>query len=330
MAHEITSTDKLVLTGRPAWHGLGTVVQDAPNVWGALDIAHLGWKVLLFPLIANAPGGSQIPVPNRFATVREDTSEVLGIVSNNYRVAQNVDVAKVIDALGDEGVCPRMESAGSLRGGRDVFFLVRAASFMLGKGKAKDEVEQYVLFTNSHDGLGSFGVIPTTIRVVCKNTHMAATTSGEALSCMQAVRHVPNFEQQLKLAADRVITAIKTHQTFREAIEALAAKPMSKAQVDQFFADVFASIEGETKMAKDPVKSKAKAVKLIAEWDACMSLSDNTVKSTSGTAWQALNAVSYWADHLRKGTVDRNWSNLVGPGHEIKLKATGRALALVS
>ena len=41
MSHEITSTDDLVLTGRPGWHGLGNVVENAPSPNEALKLAQM-------------------------------------------------------------------------------------------------------------------------------------------------------------------------------------------------------------------------------------------------------------------------------------------------
>jgi phage/plasmid-like protein (TIGR03299 family) len=45
MAHEITATDSVLLTGQPAWHGLGILTEDAPNPHAALQMAGLDWNV---------------------------------------------------------------------------------------------------------------------------------------------------------------------------------------------------------------------------------------------------------------------------------------------
>ena len=54
MAHEITKTDGLVLAGHGAWHGLGTVVADAPSPAAALELAGLDWTVEQWPMYATA------------------------------------------------------------------------------------------------------------------------------------------------------------------------------------------------------------------------------------------------------------------------------------
>lgn len=45
MAHEITATDSVLLTGQPAWHGLGILTEEAPNPLAALKMAGLDWNV---------------------------------------------------------------------------------------------------------------------------------------------------------------------------------------------------------------------------------------------------------------------------------------------
>lgn len=325
MAHMITKTDRLVLTGKPAWHGLGTVVADAPNVWEAMKVANLGWEVKLFPVFAQADDAC-IRVPNRFATVRSDTMDVLGTVSHNYRVCQNVQIAKLIDELADANACPRIESAGSLRGGRDVFFLVRLGSFFA-DSKRKDEVERYMCFLNSHDGLGMLGMLPTTIRVVCKNTQQAALSLGKAV--FTEIRHVPNFQAQFESAAKNVINVMRTHESYEAAVQALAAKKFDKTKTEEFFKEVFMAIEGNRAVREDTDKVRARAVKQMEAWLNNMDVDDNSVSTTRGTAWHALNAVTYWADHQRPGTVDATWSKLAGPGHDIKAKALKVALTTI-
>jgi len=45
MIHEITWHDNVVSRHMPAWHGLGVVVPNAPNLMEALKIAELDGKL---------------------------------------------------------------------------------------------------------------------------------------------------------------------------------------------------------------------------------------------------------------------------------------------
>ena len=50
MAHEITSNDSLFVRRRPAWHGLGTTIGNAPTSSDALRVSGLDWRVVQAPV----------------------------------------------------------------------------------------------------------------------------------------------------------------------------------------------------------------------------------------------------------------------------------------
>jgi len=53
LAHEITETDNLVLAGKPAWHGLGVVTENAPTPMDAIRLAGLDWRAVVADLYAH-------------------------------------------------------------------------------------------------------------------------------------------------------------------------------------------------------------------------------------------------------------------------------------
>jgi phage/plasmid-like protein (TIGR03299 family) len=111
------------------WHGLGAVLERPPaSVAEAVELAGLGWSVEKKP-IALHHGGTppdwarplSDAIPGYFATVREDTREVLGIVGERYRIVQNPEAFAFIDELLGRAI--HFETAGSLHGGRRVWVL---------------------------------------------------------------------------------------------------------------------------------------------------------------------------------------------------------------
>jgi phage/plasmid-like protein (TIGR03299 family) len=78
---------------------------------------------------------------------------------------QNHEAFAFVDALLGEGV--RFETAGSLYEGRKVWMLAKLPNRYTLNG---EEIEPYLVFTNSHDGNSSIRVACTPIRVVCQNT----------------------------------------------------------------------------------------------------------------------------------------------------------------
>ena len=137
------------------WHGLGTIVEEAPTSAEALELAGLDWEVKTNPLFLE----NGIEVPGYYANVRSSDNSVLGIVTGKYSILQNKDAFDFTDSLIGGDV--KYETAGSLNGGKRVWLLAQLPS----KKIAGDDVESYVCFTNSHDGI--HGRICDTSQMIC-------------------------------------------------------------------------------------------------------------------------------------------------------------------
>ena len=80
------------------WHGLGTMVQEAPTSAEALKLAGLDWTVEARDMWLN---GGYEPIPGYKANVRSSDNKVLGVVSDKYRIVQNADVYNTVDKFWD-------------------------------------------------------------------------------------------------------------------------------------------------------------------------------------------------------------------------------------
>lgn len=187
-----------------AWHGLGTVLQEAPSTREALRLAGLDWHVNLAPVFCapdlppdvdtrkallsiDADPGQLIAAEDARAMVRavhtpdgDVRSDVLGIVGTRYVPLQNVDAFKWFDPLVAERDCV-LEAAGSVKGGRHVWILARIGIDPQPVGRRADDIAApYLLLSNSHDGTRAVSVAFTPIRVVCWNTLSAANAAIDA------------------------------------------------------------------------------------------------------------------------------------------------------
>ena len=136
MAHQIEQytdgTAGFVTARQHAWHRLGTVLPDAFTAEQAMNHAKLGgWNVRTEPLTTTVVGDDGVTildVPDHFATVRTHPltgqPEVLGVVGAKYRPIQNEQHADLLNLLVDESGA-HFETAGSLRGGRQVFLTMK-------------------------------------------------------------------------------------------------------------------------------------------------------------------------------------------------------------
>lgn len=158
------------------WHGLGTMVMEAPDSEAALTLAGLNWNVIQ-KNIKTVDGGNIIS--GFKANVRDSDNSVLGIVTDRYKVVQNMEAFAFTDALLGEGV--RYETAGSLQNGRRTWMLARLPHQYIING---EEITPYLVFMNSHDGSGSIKVAMTPVRVVCQNTLNLALATAKR-SCFR-------------------------------------------------------------------------------------------------------------------------------------------------
>ena len=101
------------------WHGLGTNVEEALSSNEALTAAGLDWNVIQKEIKTI----DNIPIPNMRANVRDSDNKVLGIVSDRYKVLQNLEAFKFTDELLGGDIL--YETAGSLQGGRKVWLLAK-------------------------------------------------------------------------------------------------------------------------------------------------------------------------------------------------------------
>lgn len=305
MSHEITSKDGIVLAGQRAWHGLGRVLPDAFSTEEALRHAGLSWRVEQEPLVLAKNGAS---VPDMVANIRSDTQQVLGIVGADYSVLQNEDLATFVDEVAQGAENVRLETAGSLREGREVFMLARMESFDAAPG---DEVARYGLFSNSHDGSKRFRVLPTSVRVVCNNTLTMALSTGRRDGI--AIKHSKGMLDQIEEARAALTKAQQEGEQFEHLVGGLARHQMTQEDLRGFFASVYQRANRLRIPANPKTESEAralrKATRVVGDWVANLDDEKQQVGGIGGTAWAALNAVTQWADHERTVRVTDATSN---------------------
>lgn len=205
------------------WHGLGTMVTEAPASADALSLAGLDWNVIQTD-IKTADGGEVIP--GFKANMRDSDGSVLGIVTDRYRVVQNTEAFAFTDALLGEGV--RYETAGSLQGGRRVWMLARLPHQYIING---EEVTPYMVFMNSHDGSGSIKVAMTPVRVVCSNTlNLALSTARRCWSC----NHTGDIGGKMDEARDTLLYAGKYMAELGKSFDKLSQARLTDTKVLEF------------------------------------------------------------------------------------------------
>lgn len=263
------------------WHGLGTIVSEAPDSQAALTLAGLDWTVIQKDILT--VDGSE-PIRGFKANVRDSDGSVLGIVTDRYKVVQNTEAFAFTDALLGAGV--RYETAGSLQGGKRTWMLARLPQKYIING---DEITPYMVFMNSHDGSGAIKVAMTPIRVVCQNTlNMALATAKRSWSC----NHVGNIEDKMQDARDTLLYAEKYMAELGKTIDALCQKKLSDNKVYEYLDELFPMNDSMTEQQKKNIMKMKDDVKL-RYFDA------PDLQHVEKNAYRFINAISDFATHAK-------------------------------
>ena len=220
------------------WHGLGKIVEKAPDSRTALYLAGLNWQVEQKDVYTD----DGFIIPGYKVNVRETDLATLGIVSDRYRVVQNEEAFAFSDELLNEGV--RYETAGALQGGKKVWILAKMPERYEILG---DEIEPYFLLMNSHDGSSGFTVAMTPVRVVCNNTlNLALKTAPR----MWVSRHTTNVLSRMVEAQETFVKVRDYMKALDDELEELAAKRLTGQAVTRMLAQFFPQEEDMSDMQK--------------------------------------------------------------------------------
>lgn len=274
------NVETMFYTRTKPWHGLGTMVMEAPTSEAALELAGLNWLVIQKPLVTS----DGIQVPGFKANLRETDNQVLGVVTDRYKVVQNEDAFAFTDALLGEGVT--YETAGSLQGGRRTWILAKLPHRYIISG---DEITPYLVFMNSHDGTGAIKVAMTPIRVVCQNTlNLALSTAKRSWS----TNHVGNIDGKLNDARFTLLYADAYMAELGKTIDDLNRRKLSDRQVYEYIDALFPIAENATEAQKKNIIRLKEDVKMRF-YDA------PDLKHVGKNAYRFVNAVSDFATHAR-------------------------------
>lgn len=266
------------------WHGLGTRVMTAPDSKNALIYAGLDWKVLQKPVYTE----DNHLIPGYKANVRDSDEQVLGVVTDRYKVVQNEEAFAFTDELLGLGV--RYETAGSLQNGRKVWLLAKLPQEYIITG---EQLSPYLVFFNSHDGSGAIKAALTPIRVVCNNTlNLALQTAKRTWSTI----HTGNIRSKMKEAEESLLLSRKYMAALGAEIEELQKKKLSDKQVMDY-------IEILLPMEENATPQQKKNINRLREDMQMRYFDAPDLKNVGKNAYRFINAVSDFATHatpLRK------------------------------
>nr|WP_107905345.1 DUF932 domain-containing protein [Streptomyces chartreusis] len=297
MAHEIEQftdgTAAFASANVSAWHKLGTVTEGAMTAEEAMELASLsGWNVRLLPLTATeitTDGTTPVEVPQHYATARTHPktghTQTLGVVGSDYHPVQNEEHAEFLNLLADESGA-HFETAGSLKGGRQVFLTMKLPQCLtIGQD---DNIDLYIAASNSHDGGSAFRTMVTPIRVECANTLRAAIQGARSSF---VVRHTAGAKARIAQARSALGLTFKYAEEFEQAAQRMIEAEMTLSELKSVVDRLWPVKDSDHPRAKTNQRER---------WGAISNLFEHadTQAGIRGTRWAGYNALTEYANHV--------------------------------
>jgi len=304
MAHEIEQfndgTAAFFSARTDAWHRLGTITTGCLTGAEVMDVALLGgWDVRTEKLRTVE---SNAKVPAKFATTRlhpkSGLREVLGLVGTRYQVVQNEQACELLDMIvGETGA--HFETAGSLRGGREVFVTMKLPETLTVAGV--DPVELYLAVCTSHDASRLARVLLTPIRIVCANTQAAAFADNRG---EYTFRHTGDITAKLADVRQALGLLPAYLDQFQQAAEQMVSTPLEWPQLHTLAHQLWPLAEDAGEPAYLKQLARDRDLKTLFE-------QAPTQQQIRGTAWAGYQAITEWLDHGQPARSEHHRANKI-------------------
>lgn len=197
-------------------------------------------------------------IQSHMATVRKDNNKTLGVVGSNYGVVQNSKAFEFIDIITSGklgGNRPVIETAGVLGDGERMYVTAKMPTDLYIGDNKKDPINDYILFTNSHDGSGAVTVLFTPIRVICQNMlNMVFSQARNKLVFRHSSRVNERLEWEKEENIERAVAVLKMHEKFKkefiDRLFQLSKVTVTDKDAINFAANIFAKPEQVKQLAE--------------------------------------------------------------------------------
>ena len=289
------NVESMFYTGATPWHGLGEKLEDAPTISEAITASGLDWEVGTKDLITK----DGVDVPAR-ATYRKSDGSILGVVGPRYVPLQNKDAFEWFQPFIDAGECS-LHTGGSLSGGQKVWALAqlnRDPSEIV-KG---DEVQKFILLSNSHDGTTAIRVGYTPIRVVCVNTLAFAHKHND--SQLLRIRHTRSAATNLDNVRDIMDNINAQFEATAEQFRFLASRDFNQNDVKKYVKTLL----GCEKTVDDDLKTRtSNTIRKVME---TIEGPKQDMPGVRGTWWAAYNGFNEYLNYEKGRTTNNRVESL--------------------
>ena len=325
-----------------------TNVEDCKTAEEVMIKAGLNWDVAKCELVAKMPihinnkesngfifgSNNYVDCPNAYATYRTDYNIPLGIVKNRYTPVQNMDAFTFFNnAIGKNRAI--WQTAGCFGVGERVFVSAKLPKNILVNG---DPVDNYLVFTTSHDGSSGVKILFTPIRVICENTLNAAIAGS---SNYVSFRHTKSVHSNIDIASEILGICDKQIEFLKEQYNIMSKIKIDDNKAQEVFAKVILTKDELFKIkqtghtvnqivmrnwkAIDDTELSMKKVNVLSEINNYY-FEGIGQKEILGTSWGVYNAITGYYSNVDNSEGSKRMDSLLYGDKSNKIETAGNLL----
>jgi phage/plasmid-like protein (TIGR03299 family) len=287
---------EMAYRGETPWHGLGNTLDDNMTLEQRIVAAGFDWEILKtntrYVVSQSGKPPRTMTVPGKQVLYRSDSSEPLSVVSSKFHIVQPRQVLEYFDELTEKFGFGKLETAGTLFGGKQFWGLATVTDTAQCILDDNDKVRMRILFCTSCDR-SLPNIIKFVIeRVVCHNTLEMALREG---GVQYRSRHRTAFKPEEANAA----LGIKAKEEFGaelEQLRKLAKVTMTPAEIARATMTLYEPTVENLDAGELKAHAKTKHVKAISQLAIGHDAIGDSLKGAHGTLWGWLNAVTEYND----------------------------------
>jgi phage/plasmid-like protein (TIGR03299 family) len=241
----------------PAWWDSEReyVLADYPGRDEAMRLAGHDWNIIEVPSFTALPGGMEIPFDTtgwkqlgngwlrrdeEFKShLRSDNGFLLAKTRETFARIDNSVAYEVAELVLDQGFA--YETGGTMDGGRQNYLTLLLNQPIQISGDDSTALP-FAGLSWAHDGSAALKLRSGTIRQVCQNTVSASEAEGERLGTAFTFKHTKNWRERVEDAKKAIHGIRRSADVYVEAMEELAAIPVSPEQRDLFVSTIVGDV----------------------------------------------------------------------------------------
>lgn len=304
------------------WHKLVKPLDNPPTSAEAIVEAGLDWEVekrQIYWKSTTPESEAYIPYTNRCALVRTMDNNPLSVVSNNYKPLQNKVAFEWFDPIVKSGDAT-YETAGCLHGGKKIWILAKLKRDM--EVVRGDQVRNYLLLANGHDGVTGIMIQPSNIRTVCENTLLQSLGTG----LVTTIWHHGDINHKMDRVKNLLGLAEKQFEQKEETYKAMASFQVNNARIGEYVGHLIPNANEEaTERIKESVTAAQEKI-----WDLMENGLGSDIPGVKGTMWGLYNGAIEFGDYyMPKKVRDLASYQLFGLGFQFKKRAYDKAIEIM-